>query len=70
MMPPNKELILRIGTQPVYTGFSDNWSAWRGYAAEGSGGVNGELDEVFNGRKTLEEAIADFTAYGNEALSR
>jgi multiple sugar transport system substrate-binding protein len=70
MMPPNKELILQIGTQPVYTGFSDNWSAWRGYAAEGSGGVNGELDEVFNGRKTLEEAIADFTAYGNEVLSR
>ncbi|MEL6101609.1 MAG: sugar ABC transporter substrate-binding protein [Pseudomonadota bacterium] len=70
MMPPNKELILEIGTQPVYTGFSDNWSAWRGYAAEGSGGVNGELDEVFNGRKSLEEAIADFTVYGNEVLSR
>jgi multiple sugar transport system substrate-binding protein len=70
MMPPNKELILQIGTQPVYTGFSDNWSAWRGYAAEGSGGVNGELDEVFNGRKSLEEASADFTAYGNEVLSR
>ncbi len=70
MMPPNKELILEIGTQPVYTGFSDNWSAWRGYAAEGSGGVNGELDEVFNGRKSLEQAIADFTAYGNEVLAR
>lgn len=70
MRPDNKELILEIGTQPVYTGFSDNWSAWRGYAAEGSGGVNGELDEVFNGRKSLEDAIADFTAYGNEVLSR
>jgi len=70
MMPPNKELILEIGTQPVYTGFSDDWSAWRGYAAEGSGGVNGELDEVFNGRKPLAEAIADFTAYGNEVLAR
>ncbi len=70
MLPGNKELILEIGTQPVYTGFSDSWSAWRGYAAEGSGGMNGELDEVFNGRKSLEDAIAAFTAYGNEVLSR
>lgn len=70
MKPDNKELILEIGAQTVYTGFSDNWSAWRGYAAEGAGGVNGELDEVFNGRKSLEDAIADFTSYGNEVLSR
>ena len=70
LRPDNKELILEIGAQPVYTGFSADWSAWRGYAAEGQGGVNGELDEVFNGRKTVEEAVADFTAYGNEVLSR
>lgn len=68
--PDNKDLILEIGAQPVYTGFSANWSAWRGYAAEGAGGMNGELDEVFNGRKSLDEAIAAFTAYGNEVLSR
>jgi len=68
--PDNMELILEIGTQPLYTGFTPNWSAWRGYAAAGSGGLNGELDEVFNGRKSLDEALAAATAYGNDVLSR
>jgi multiple sugar transport system substrate-binding protein len=68
--PDNKGLILEIGTQPVYTGFSKSWSDWRGYVAEGAGGMNGELDEVFNGRKSLDEAITAITDYGNEVLSR
>lgn len=68
--PDNMELILEIGTQPLYTGFTRSWSAWRGYAAAGSGGLNGELDEVFNGRKTLADALAAATAYGNDVLSR
>jgi multiple sugar transport system substrate-binding protein len=68
--PDNMELILEIGQQPLYTGFTRNWSAWRGYAAAGSGGVNGELDEVFNGRKPLAQALADAAAYGNDVLSR
>lgn len=68
--PDNMDLILEIGKQPLYTGFTANWSAWRGYAAAGSGGLNGELDEVFNGRKSLEDALAAATAYGNDVLSR
>ena len=68
--PDNKGLILEIGAQPVYTGFSKSWSKWRGYIADGAGGMNGELDEVFNGRKSLDEAIAAFTAHGNEVLSQ
>lgn len=68
--PDNMDLILEIGTQPLYTGFTRNWSAWRGYAAAGSGGLNGELDEVFNGRKPLVDALAAATAYGNDILSR
>jgi len=68
--PDNMELILEIGEQPLYTGFTRNWSDWRGYAAAGSGGLNGELDEVFNGRKPLSDALAAATAYGNDVLSR
>lgn len=68
--PDNKQVILEMGEQPTITGFSKGWDAWRGYAASGSGGMNGELDEVFNGRKSLEDAIAAFTAYGNDILSR
>ena len=48
----------------------ESWSDWRGYVAEGAGGMNGELDEVFNGRKTLNDAITAITEYGNEVLSR
>jgi multiple sugar transport system substrate-binding protein len=68
--PDNKGLILELGNQNTYTGFSRDWSAWRGYAASGSGGMNGELDEVFNGRKSVDDAIEDFVAYGNDVLSR
>lgn len=68
--PDNMELILEIGTQTLYTGFTPGWSNWRGYAAAGSGGLNGELDEVFNGRKSLDDALAAATAYGNDVLSR
>lgn len=68
--PDNKELILEIGSQPVYTGFGPKWSEWRGYAAEGAGGMNGELDEVFNGRKSLDDAIAALTEYARSVLAR
>lgn len=69
-MPLNKGLLLEIGAQPTYSGFSKNWSGWRGYDSTGSSGMNGELDEVFNGRKSIEDAIDAFVAYGNDILSR
>lgn len=68
--PANKGLLLDIGAQNVYTGFSKNWSGWRGYDSTGSSGMNGELDEVLNGRKSLDEAIKAFVLYGNDILSR
>lgn len=69
-MPGNKGLLLEIGAQNVYTGFSKNWSGWRGYDSTGSSGMNGELDEVLNGRKSLSDAIDAFVLYGNDILSR
>ncbi len=69
-MPANKGLLLEIGAQNVYTGFSKSWSGWRGYDSTGSSGMNGELDEVLNGRKSLDDAIAAFVLYGNDVLSR
>lgn len=68
--PDNKEVLLKIGEQNLYTGFSNNWDAWRGYGASGSAGTNGELDEVFNGRKSLDEAVQSFVTYGNDVLKR
>ncbi len=69
-MPANKGLLLDIGAQNVYTGFSKNWSGWRGYDSTGSSGMNGELDEVLNGRKSLDDAIEALVIYGNDILSR
>jgi hypothetical protein len=32
--------------------------------------MNGELDEVFNGRQSLRQAIDNFVEYGNKVLSK
>ena len=68
--PASKHVILELGQMPSRTSFTPNWSEWRGYAAAEGGGMNGELDQVFNGRKGLDAAIASFSAYGNQVLSR
>jgi multiple sugar transport system substrate-binding protein len=68
--PADKSVILELGRLPSRTSFTPNWSEWRGYAAAEGGGMNGELDQVFNGRKALDQAIADFVTYGNQVLSR
>ncbi|MGV1822699.1 ABC transporter substrate-binding protein [Agrobacterium sp. CG160-95] len=68
--PDNKEVILNLGQGKLYTGFAKRWDGWRGYGASGSGGMNGELDEVFNGRKSLEDAVTSFTSYTNDVLKR
>ena len=52
------------------TTFTLGWSEWRGYAATGSSGMNGELDKVSNGEQTVDEAIKAITEYGNGVLSR
>lgn len=68
--PADKSVILELGGLPARTSFTPNWSEWRGYAAAEGGGMNGELDQVFNGRKSLEDAIESFVDYGNQVLSR
>jgi multiple sugar transport system substrate-binding protein len=67
--PKNKEVILEIGLGQTTTSFTPNWSKWRGYAASAGGGMNGELDEVLNGRKRLQEAVDAFVEYGNSVLA-
>ncbi len=67
--PKNKEVILEIGLGQTTTSFTPNWSKWRGYAASAGGGMNGELDEVLNGRKSLQDAVDAFVEYGNSVLA-
>ena len=67
--PKNKEVILEIGLGQTTTSFTPSWSKWRGYAASAGGGMNGELDEVLNGRKSLQDAVDAFVEYGNSVLA-
>lgn len=68
--PQDERMLLELGALPARTSFTPNWSEWRGYAAASSGGMNGELDSVFNGNESLAQAIQNFTSYANEVLSR
>jgi multiple sugar transport system substrate-binding protein len=68
--PASKDLLLELGRLPSRTSFTPNWSDWRGYGAAEGGGMNGELDMVFNGRKGIDAAIAAFLEYGNQVLTR
>lgn len=68
--PANKGVILELGSMPSRTSFTPSWGDWRGYAAAEGSGMNGELDQVFNGEQSIEEAIEGFVEYGNGVLSR
>ncbi|HUX19597.1 MAG TPA: sugar ABC transporter substrate-binding protein [Spirochaetia bacterium] len=68
--PSNESMLLELGKLPGTTSFTPGWSEWRGYAASGSGGMNGELDQVFNGEESLSTAIQKFTSYANQVLGR
>lgn len=68
--PANKDVILELGSIPGTTSFTQGWSEWRGYGPAEGGRMNGELDEVFNGRKSLDDAVETFVAFGNTVLGR
>ncbi|MEX2542148.1 MAG: sugar ABC transporter substrate-binding protein [Trueperaceae bacterium] len=68
--PANKEVILELGGLPSRTSFTPSWGDWRGYAAAEGSGMNGELDQVFNGEQDIDAAIDGFVEYGNQVLSR
>lgn len=68
--PANKEVILELGERIGPTSFTKNWSEWRGYGAAEGSGMNGELDQVFDGVKSLDEAIESMTQYANDVLER
>ena len=70
LQPGNMSIILELGEQPGRTTFTMGWSEWRGYAATGGAGMNGELDRVTNGEITVDEAIANITKFGNTILER
>ncbi len=63
--PEHKTDILKFGenAQHFYTKF---WKQWRGYGSAEESGVNALLDELYNGKITLEE----FTKKGDRIVNR
>ena len=68
LMPPNKGFLREWAKNTGPTTFTPGWGEWRGYA-DGAG-LQGILDDVFNGNVDLETAIEEVTVYANEVLGR
>ncbi|MFQ5593838.1 MAG: ABC transporter substrate-binding protein [Anaerolineae bacterium] len=66
--PPNKDFILEWANQTGPTTFTPGWGEWRGYT-DGAG-MQGQLDDVFNGVTDLDTAIRNMTEHANGVLER
>ncbi|GAB4573687.1 MAG: sugar ABC transporter substrate-binding protein [Anaerolineae bacterium] len=66
--PDNKGFLLEWAQFTGPTSFTPGWGEWRGYT-DGAG-LQGQLDAVFNGEKSLEDALAEVTEYANGVLAR
>jgi multiple sugar transport system substrate-binding protein len=68
LQPDNKEFILTWAENTGPTSFTPGWGEWRGYA-DGAG-LEGQLNDVFNGVSDLETAIQNTTDHANGVLER
>jgi multiple sugar transport system substrate-binding protein len=68
LQPDNKEFILTWAENTGPTSFTPGWGEWRGYA-DGAG-LEGQLNDVFNGVSDLDTAIQNTTDHANGVLER
>lgn len=66
--PDNKGFLLEWAQNTGPTSFTPGWGEWRGYT-DGAG-LEGQLDEVFNGVSDLDTAISNATEHANSVLQR
>jgi multiple sugar transport system substrate-binding protein len=67
-LPANKAFLLEWADNIGPTSFTPGWGEWRGYT--GGAGLQGTLDEAFNGNMTIEEAVAAAGEVASEVLDR
>ena len=67
-MPENKGFLLEWGQFAGPTSFTPGWGEWRGYV--GGAGLEGQLDAVFAGDVSLEQALEATRETANEVLAR
>jgi multiple sugar transport system substrate-binding protein len=68
LLPANKSLLLEWAAYIGPNAFTPGWGEWRGYV-DGAG-LQGQLDEAFNGNITVEQAIANAANTANTVLAR
>lgn len=66
--PANKAFLLEWAQAVGPNSFTPGWGEWRGYV-DGAG-LQGQLDEAFNGNQTVEEAVEAATETANNVLDR
>jgi multiple sugar transport system substrate-binding protein len=66
--PPNKDFLLDWANNTGPTTFTPGWGEWRGYT-DGAG-LQGQLDDVFNGVTDLDTALENVTEHANSVLER
>lgn len=65
---PNRSILVDWADYIGPTTFTPGWGEWRGYV--GGAGLQGQLDEAFNGNQSIDEAIEATTGVANEVLGR
>lgn len=66
--PDNMEFLLEWANSTGPTTFTPGWGEWRGYT-DGAG-MEGQLNDVFNGVTDLDTALENVTEYANGVLER
>ena len=66
--PDNKAFLLEWADHTGPTTFTPGWGEWRGYT-DGAG-MEGQLDDVFNGVTDLDTALQNITEHANSVLER
>lgn len=66
--PDNMGFLLEWAEHTGPTTFTPGWGEWRGYT-DGAG-LEGQLDDVFNGNTDLETALQNATEHANSVLQR
>lgn len=67
-LPPNKSFLLDWAQYTGPTSFTPGWGEWRGYT-DGAG-LEGQLNDVFNGNVDLDTALEEVTEFANGVLGR
>ena len=68
MQPDNKDFLLEWAEYTGPTTFTPGWGEWRGYT-DGAG-LEGQLNDAFNGVTDLDTALENVTEYANGVLER